>query len=180
MFKPPPDPGSRRSTAESRWEPRLYPGVLSSIARVRSDLRRGLSDASAPLGLDADLADSIVLCASEMFANACEHTRSGEHDGRVIRTLTVPGGGRALRLSVIDDGHRDTGGRPCIPHQRTVEEWQDAERGRGLLLISHLATRWGTCRVVDFPFCEGLGTVLWADFALPASVAPGFAPAAAR
>lgn len=158
----------------SLWKPRLYPGTLATTSRVRADLRRDLS--SLP-DLETDLVDSIVLCASEMFANACDHSRSGEADGRVVRTLTLPAR-HTLRLSVIDDGYRDTGTCPRIPHQRTAGEWMEAERGRGLLLIHHLSARWGTCQVVDFPFCEGLGTVLWADFTIPATVAP--APEAAR
>jgi anti-sigma regulatory factor (Ser/Thr protein kinase) len=147
-----------------RWEPRLYPGTLATISRIRTDLR---TDLSRLAGIEPDLVETVVLCASEMFANAVEHSRSGEEDGRVIRTLAVPAAslaGAALRLSIIDDGARVS--RPRIPRQRTREEWQEAERGRGLLLVDHLATAWGARRVVDFPFCEGLGTVIWAEFAL--------------
>lgn len=69
----------------------------------------------------------------------------------------------------MDDGTRTDAVEPTgpqIPHQRTVEEWELAERGRGLLLIHHLAERWGTRSVLDFPFCAGLGTVTWAEFTL--------------
>ena len=147
-----------------RWEPRLYAGTLATTSRVRSDLR---TDLARLAGIGSDLVETVVLCASEMFANAVAHSRSGENGGRVIRTLAASAASRsgsALRLSVIDDGAR--GSRPRIPRQRTPQEWQDAERGRGLLLIDHLATAWGTRRVVDFPFCEGLGTVVWAEFTL--------------
>ncbi|NKY99629.1 ATP-binding protein [Nocardiopsis alborubida] len=179
-----PVPERTPPVVHSLWKPLLYPGTLATASRVRADLRRDLSSAPAllglpGLGLDRNLVDAIVLCASEMFANACEHTRSGEDGGRVVRTLTRPDE-RTLRLSVIDDGYRDTDTRPRIPRQRTERDWHEAERGRGLLLIHHLAARWGTRRVVDFPFCEGLGTVLWADFDLPAGpAAPPAASAAA-
>lgn len=159
----PPEPGPVPPIVHSLWNPRVHPGTPATAASVRADLRRDL--ARLP-GLGSDLTESIVLCVSEMFANAYDHSRSGEEGGRVVRTLTLPRE-HTLRLSVVDDGHRDTGTRPRIPHQRTVEEWQEAERGRGLLIISHLAARWGSRRVVDFPFCAGLGTVLWADFDLP-------------
>lgn len=167
MFILPPHPDPEATAVANRWEPRLYPGTLATTARVRADLRRDLSRLP---GLEPDLAESIVLCASEMFANACDHSRSGEEDGRVVRTLAIPDE-RTVRLSVIDDGYRDTdtrdpGTRPSIPYQRTAQEWQEAERGRGLLLIHHLAARWGIRQVVDFPFCAGLGTVIWADFSL--------------
>ncbi|MEU0236081.1 ATP-binding protein [Nocardiopsis sp. NPDC006198] len=155
------------ATPGPRWEPRLYPGTLATTSRVRSDLR---TDLARLAGIGPDLVETVVLCASEMFANAVEHSRSGEDDGRVIRTLSVPAAslaGTALRLSIIDDGARVS--RPRIPRQRTREEWQEAERGRGLLLVDHLATAWGTRAVVDFPFCEGLGTVIWAEFTLSPS-----------
>ncbi|WP_150241587.1 ATP-binding protein [Nocardiopsis quinghaiensis] len=169
MFILPRNPDLVRTGVHSLWKPRLYPGTPDTTVRVRADLR---CDLSRLPGLAPDLMDSVVLCASEIFANACDHSRSGEEEGRVIRTLATPDE-RTLRLSVIDDGYRDTDidTRPRIPHQRTAEEWEDAERGRGLLIVSHLATRWGTSRVVDFPFCEGLGTVIWADFALPVPAA---------
>jgi anti-sigma regulatory factor (Ser/Thr protein kinase) len=151
---------------ERRWEPRLYPGTLATASRVRSDLR---TDLARLTGLGDDLVETVVLCVSEMFANAVEHSRSGEADGRVIRTLAVhsaPDAGTVLRLSVIDDGAKDTG--PLIPRQRTAEEWREAEHGRGLLLVEHTASDWGMRPVLGFPFCSGLGTVTWAEFALPA------------
>jgi anti-sigma regulatory factor (Ser/Thr protein kinase) len=155
---------------ERRWEPRLYPGTLATASRVRSDLRADLTRFAAA---GDDLVETVVLCASEMFANAVDHSRSGEVDGRVIRTLTVhttPENGIVLRLSVIDDGAKDT--EPLIPRQRTAEEWQEAERGRGLLLVENLAVAWGSRPVLDFPFCAGLGTVTWAEFALSDSAQP--------
>ncbi|WP_150244224.1 ATP-binding protein [Nocardiopsis quinghaiensis] len=107
---------------ERRWEPRLYPETLATTSRVRSDLR---TDLARLTGLGDDLVETVVLCASEMFANAVEHSRSGEADGRVIRTLavhTAPDAGAVLRLSVIDDGAKDTS--PLVPRQRTAEEWR--------------------------------------------------------
>ncbi|MFD6951768.1 hypothetical protein A6A08_16510 [Nocardiopsis sp. TSRI0078] len=160
-----PQPPVATAHPERRWEPRLYPGTLATTGRVRSDLR---TDLARLTGLGGDLVETVVLCASEMFANAVEHPRSGEADGRVIRTLavhTAPGAGSVLRLSVIDDGARGT--RPLVPRQRTAGEWWEAERGRGLLLVEHTAADWGARPVLDFPFCAGLDTVTWAEFALP-------------
>lgn len=153
--------------AGRRWASRVYPGDLSQAAWVREDLRADLSRLE---GLCSDLADTIVLCASEMFANGVDHSRSGEADGRVIRTLSMPTA-TTLHLGITDDGVRESSpSLPEIPRQRTASEWEEAERGRDLLLIDSLATRWGTRAVVDFPFCGGLGTVVWAEFTLaPAS-----------
>jgi anti-sigma regulatory factor (Ser/Thr protein kinase) len=147
----------------------MYPGALSQTAWVREDLRADLFRLE---GLCPDLADTVVLCASEMFANGVDHSRSGQEDGRGIRTLAMPTA-TTLHLGIVDDGVRESAPTlPEIPRQRTVAEWEEAERGRGLLLIDSLATRWGTRAVMDFPFCGGLGTVVWAEFALTASTTP--------
>lgn len=157
--------------SERRWEPRLYPGTLATASRVRSDLRADLIRFAAA---GDDLVETVVLCASEMFANAVEHSRSGETEGRVIRTLAVHttlDDRTVLRLSMIDDGAKDA--CPLIPRQRTAEEWQEAERGRGLLLVENLTVAWGFRPVLEFPFCAGLGTVTWAEFGLPDSEKAG-------
>ncbi|WP_159942835.1 ATP-binding protein [Nocardiopsis sp. FR6] len=151
-----------------RWNPRLYDGGLAHTARFRADLR---TDLSVLPDLSPDLLSDIELCGTEMLANAVEHTRSGQEGGRVIRALSAssaPGSAMTLRLSVIDDGLTDDHApTPGIPTQRTGREWQEAENGRGLLLLHHLATAWGTRPVVALPFCAGLGAVFWAEFTHP-------------
>ena len=120
-------------------------------------------------GVGEETTESMVLCVSEMFANGCDHSRSGQDlGGRVIRTLHMPTA-HSIQVAIVDDGTRTDVAEPKgpqVPHERTLEEWQEAERGRGLLLIHHLAERWGTRSVLDFPFCAGLGTVTWAEFAV--------------
>ncbi|QVJ01504.1 ATP-binding protein [Nocardiopsis eucommiae] len=152
---------------ESRWQSRVYPGHLSHTSQVRTDLT---CDLDRMTNLPVEAREDMVLCLSEMFANACEHSRSGEDpEGRVVRTLDLPRPGTA-RISVIDDGTRTnstTDTVPKVPRRRTKRDWERAERGRGLLLLGHLATRWGFRPVLDFPFCAGLGTVIWAEFTHP-------------
>lgn len=155
-------PASTPGYAGRRWPSLLYPGELARLAEMRHDLRRDLARLR---GMSSDSTATIVLCASELFANAVDHTRSGEPDGHLIRTLTMPTA-TTLRVGVIDDGHRSHPTTPAIPAHRTLGEWEEAERGRGLLLVDHLSHRWGSRTVLDFPFCEGLGTFLWAEFTL--------------
>lgn len=140
-----------------RPQSRVYPGDLAQMSAVRADLRADLAE------YGEDLIETAVLCTSEIVANAIEHTRSGEPEGRVVRALfeSKPG---VLRLVVVDDGARESS--PVIPAQRTEEEWLSAERGRGLFMVDALAEQWGTYPVVPFPFCAGLGTAVWAEFAL--------------
>ena len=158
--------------AGRRWEYRVYPGQLSQTSRVRADLNTDLGRMTGPT---IEVREEMALCVSEMFANACDHSRSGEDpDGRVVRTLDLPRPG-TVRISIIDDGTRTdtTDSSPKVPRRRTRQEWDRAERGRGLLLLDHLATRWGTRPVLDFPFCAGLGTVIWAEFTHPALTCAG-------
>lgn len=171
---PAPKPVPTLGFAGRRWPCLLYPGDLAHLATMRHDLHR---DLARLVGLHSDTAADIVLCGSELFANAIDHSRSGEPDGYVVRTLTMPTA-TILRVGIIDDGHRTTpapGSRPTepvIPTDRTLTEWEEAERGRGLLLVENLSQRWGSRKVLDFPFCEGLGTFLWAEFAFTGPLAP--------
>lgn len=147
-----------------RWAARLYSGTPARTAQVRVDMREDLAELG---GITNDLVDSATLCASEAFANAVAHSRSGLPHGTVMRILSTPvvtTRETTLRLSVIDDGPVDS--RPMIPAQRTAEEWEGAERGRGLLLINHLATEWGTQRWAGTGtgIDRVLGTVIWAEF----------------
>src|SRR5690625_1520061 len=88
--------------AGRRWPCRVYPGELAQAAGLREDLRADLHRLE---GLCPDLAETVVLCASEMFANACDHSLSGQVGGRVVRTLSMPAAW-TLCLSVVDDGAR--------------------------------------------------------------------------
>ena len=141
----------------ARWQARIYPGDLARMSTVRADLRIDLA------GFGEDLVETLTLCASELMANAIEHTRSGDRDGRALRALFEPEPG-VLRLVVVDDGARASS--PEIPTGRSEREWLTAERGRGLLMVDMLAARWGAYPVVPFPFCADLGTAVWAEFAL--------------
>ena len=149
-----------------RWEARQYPGTPSICSRFRAELR---SDLRSLAGVPRRLRDDIELCASEAFANAVTHSRSQRAGGTVIRMLSTPivmGPQTTLRLSVIDDG--PLGSRPmCPPARRSVEDWEQAESGRGLQLIHRLANEWGTQRWADPDSLSVLGMVLWAEFTYP-------------
>ena len=149
-----------------RWQARHYPGTRSTCTRFRAELR---SDLRALAGVPRSLCEDIELCASEAFANSVTHSRSQYPGGTVVRMLSTPivmGRETTLRLSVIDDGPLDV--RPlCPPARSSIEEWEEAESGRGLLLIHQLASEWGTQRWADPALPAVLGTVLWAEFTYP-------------
>ncbi|GHC98422.1 hypothetical protein GCM10007079_52760 [Nocardiopsis terrae] len=149
-----------------RWEARQYPGTPTACPRFRTELR---SDLASLAGVPRHLREDVELCASEAFANAVRHSRSQSSGGTVLRMLSTPvvmGRRTTLRLSVIDDGPLDT--RPMFPPaRRSVEDWEQAESGRGLQLIHRLAEEWGTQRWAEQDSLSVLGTVLWAEFTYP-------------
>ncbi|GAB3709690.1 ATP-binding protein [Nocardiopsis oceani] len=153
-----------------RWEARHYPGTPDTCPRFRADLR---SDLATLAGMPRRLREDVELCASEAFANALAHSRSQRPGGTVLRMLSTPvvmGSETTLRLSVIDDGPLDS--RPmCPPARRSLEEREQAESGRGLLLIHQLASEWGTQRWADPVSLAVLGSVLWAEFTYPTPAA---------
>ena len=80
-------------------------------------------------GLSA--ADDVVLCVSELASNAVLHSSSRAPGGHFVIRAWISAAGR-IRTEVEDCGG------PWVPDTE-----QDEERGRGLLIVARLATRWG-------------------------------------
>ncbi|QVQ50172.1 ATP-binding protein [Spiractinospora alimapuensis] len=140
----------------NRWRVRVYPGNLSETASVRAHLRSDLAS------YDSDLVEKVAMCASEAFANAVEHSRSGEAGGGVLRAMYRTTEGR-VRVVIMDDGTNDAAG----PSPRSPDPWDFAESGRGLMLIDALADAWGTYVVgptVSPSSPSVLGNATWAEF----------------
>ncbi|WP_133849366.1 ATP-binding protein [Labedaea rhizosphaerae] len=113
---------------------------------VRS-LMRGLL-----AGRDGVMVDDALLVADELISNAHQHA-SGP---RVCR-LALLDQGRRLRVEV-DDGSR------TLPQARTP----DCDGGRGLLLVSQLASEWGVRRYRDHK-------TVWAELGLDGAGTSGHA-----
>ena len=104
---------------------RSYPGTLPYVRRVRADL--------APFVAGYPRADDLILLASELSANAAQHSRSGKPGGEfTVRVRLYPGD--YARLEVEDQGGQWT------------EPEADDEHGRGLIVVAGLAGagNWGT------------------------------------
>ncbi|OOC55460.1 MULTISPECIES: ATP-binding protein [Nocardiopsis] len=148
------------------WEPRRYRGGPADLSTARRDLAEDMT------GFDPDLVATVQLCMYELQANACKY---GRENGGVSRQLNVSTD-HVLTLTV--NNHHGTGpdrapgAVPRIPTERTEAEWDRAEGRRGLLLVENLATGW---HHYAFPPWSGLGTLVWASFALD----PGAVPAEA-
>ncbi len=100
-----------------------YPGGTEHIRAVRADLR-------AVLG-DCPRADDVILCASELAANAAQHSRS-----------RLPGGAFTIRATV-SPGHYAR-----IEVQDNDGPWNQAMTGparhHGLDIIRAVADAWGS------------------------------------
>ncbi len=117
---------------------------------VVADARRTAQDQLSRWGFDEEQVFTTELLVSELVTNAIRHA-SGRVRLRLIRE-------RTLVCEVLDGG----ASAPHLRHPRAMDEG-----GRGLLLVSQLAERWGTRFVPD-------GKIIWAEQPLttPGSEAP--------
>jgi anti-sigma regulatory factor (Ser/Thr protein kinase) len=99
------------------------PPEPASVPAARQFVREFLTEE----GVGAVLALPAVLLTSELVTNGVIHAHT-ELDLRAALAND------SLRVEVVDHG----GGRPVRGHAA-----DDAERGRGLAVVSELATRWG-------------------------------------
>jgi anti-anti-sigma factor len=97
----------------------------SAPARARAEVR-----AAAGESLDEEAMQIAVLLTSELVTNAVLHPGAGSPVGLCILVLPA-----AIRVEVSDHGD---GFDPTRPPSRAPHEG-----GRGLLLVDHLAGRWG-------------------------------------
>jgi anti-sigma regulatory factor (Ser/Thr protein kinase) len=141
LAPPGPIPGAREYEHADAFP---LPAHKTSVGKARHRVDQRLAE----WGVPDSLRDDAALIISELFTNALIHTESTEI---VCRVLAAP---RSLYLSITDQGHGPIGPRvrPADPD----EDCDDAENGRGLLLVSALAAAWG---VATDP---GHGRTVWA------------------
>ena len=102
-------------------ETRRFGAQRSSVGAVRRFVRGALSD------FETEAIEDAELLVSEVAANVVDHART-DYDVRVVTD------GHWVRIEVAD-------GSSIIPAVQDLAH--DAERGRGLRLIEHIATAWG-------------------------------------
>lgn len=105
---------------------RTFRGEPAELAKVRRFARRSLPP-DCPMAADFVLLD-------EVAANAVLHSDSGRPGG--VFEVTIRHRADALRAEIADAGS------PSRPRAPPPPDWSH-ERGRGLLLVSMLATGWG-------------------------------------
>lgn len=122
---------------------RFYRRERQSVPAARAFAQEALMDWGG-----SRRADDVLLCVSELATNALVH---GVPPGRGFLLRLVPyGEDGGVRVEVHDSG----GGVPLLPRQDVQEP---CEGGRGLLLVSELADKWGVGARCP-------GKIVWCEF----------------
>jgi anti-sigma regulatory factor (Ser/Thr protein kinase) len=114
------------TTGTALWHD-TYRSRPESIAQVRKDLRSTLQTA----GFDDDVAETVVLLASELATNSVRHGHGPTPHGIEVRLVPAATG---LYVEVADSNQQ-------MPQPRTARNSDTG--GRGLLLIAQLGQKWG-------------------------------------
>ncbi len=128
------------ASGATRFAEIAVPAGPAGLGEARGRARELLTDWL----VEADIIDSVVLLMSELVTNALVHGRS-PLSARLRRT------GSRVIVEVAD-------GDPRMPRRRHADV--EDEGGRGLELVSLIASRWGTR-------LAGAGKVVWAEIAAP-------------
>jgi serine phosphatase RsbU (regulator of sigma subunit)/anti-sigma regulatory factor (Ser/Thr protein kinase) len=142
------NPGARELVRRVR-----LPNDRRTPAAARAVVRAALEEA----GLDVLLNEALLL-TTELSTNAVVHAGT-ELDMKVAADPT------GLTVTVTDFAPGPVEQLAVGPRNDEVDIGEVAERGRGLLLVDHFATRWGTVH-------EGFGKGVW--FRLERAPSPDF------
>jgi len=136
-------PAQRGRGADERVVERVLPATANAARLARVTVQVACSSWRVP-----EVCEVAVLAVSELVGNAVRHSP----DGGGTLTLRLSMTPRRLRVEVVDPSPGP--GRPTVKRPPA-----DAESGRGLWLVSELATRWGVEP-------DGAGTRVWVEVAL--------------
>src|ERR1022692_4826198 len=112
-----------------------HAGLYAELDGTPDAARQARDLVRESLGDDHPFAGDVELITSELVTNAVIHTRSGQPGGTF--TLAVRAHPDEVQILV-----RDSGG-PSVPDWTSAAD-PDSEHGRGLALISTIATEWGS------------------------------------
>ena len=139
--------GSEGPVRSTRPWVRTFRGTAASVPEARRFV--------AELLLGCPARDVLMMCVSELCANAIEHTGSG-NGGVFIVEVDLPRPGVA-RIAVTDEGGPS---RPAAGSGDLM-----AEGGRGLAMVAACTSRWGYADARP-------GRTVWAESCWPVLVPP--------
>ena len=138
--------------------------AAGSVPRARHLVRATLAVWEVPADDPARrIWEDLELVVGELTGNATRFCR-----GRIRMTLQAHRD--HVRLEVVDDG----AGTESLQLTSPVPPPGDAESGRGLVIVSAVAQRWGAERTTT-SVAGGSGTKVWAELVFGA-VSPHFTP----
>jgi anti-sigma regulatory factor (Ser/Thr protein kinase) len=160
---------------------RVFAGVLAQVPEARAFTARALA------GCPAGARDALLLCVTELAANAVQHSASGEGgafavevsrpaDGIAYVAVTDEGAARGPReMPPSAAGGLDEALDGAIVEDRRVDgisaDGDDmAESGRGLALVAAFSSSWGC-----YDACGG-GRIVWVEATWPVLVPLGGIP----
>jgi len=111
-------------------------GMYADLPGTPQAVRQAREIVSQTLGEDHPSAHDATLIVSELVSNAIAHSRSGQPGGTLTIFVEMTRRPDEVRVQV-----RDAGG-PEAPSVTTADP--DSEHGRGLTIVTALATEWGT------------------------------------
>ncbi|MFJ9586581.1 ATP-binding protein [Streptomyces acidicola] len=152
-----PAPTSDRATLDRTFEMR-FTSTPRGARLARRLAAICLDEWGIPYGTDPH--DAIVLILAELTDNAVRHGNVPGRDFH-LRLHAAPEG-RTVRVEVTDTRAERHPRRPGHPHHPAVQADAagEEETGRGLVLVSHLATRWDW-----HPRPDGPGKTVGAEYA---------------
>ncbi|MBB1259016.1 ATP-binding protein [Streptomyces alkaliterrae] len=140
-----------------RFRERFFPRERASVRLARVFVGRALLDWGIVVRMD-----DVLLCASELAANAVRH---GVPPGRGYGVRLWRERGGSLYLEVHDSG----GGVPRLLREPGRDSGAEADGGWGLVLVRELSDRWG---VAPRDSGRDPGKVVWCGFDLPVAAVP--------
>jgi len=124
------------------YSTRTFQGLPEQVADVREFVCRVIGD--------VDGVDDVVLVASELAANAIQHSASGEAGGSFMVQVVEFSGAWHIRVDDQGDPH----------HFEPESVREDDEAGRGLPVVAALSIAWGVIG-------DSSGRTVWADIPYP-------------
>jgi serine/threonine-protein kinase RsbW len=119
---------------------RTTSAIYAELAGTPQAARQARELARQALGDDHPAVGDAELIVSELFANAIAHSHSGHPGGTIAVAVQAQPQPGDVRILVRDAGSADA------PTQKTAAP--DSERGRGIAIVSAVATEWGS-HVID-------------------------------